>query len=81
MLFQATNNMSELAGFTRGRRMNIHVYSIVCRSVRVFREIKPGSKPPLSAAHICKYKASYVQSRGELPPTAPQSRALIVIVA
>lgn len=50
----------------------------VCMSVRVLREIKPGSEPPLSAAHICKFNGSYC---AELPPTDPQSRALIVILA
>lgn len=82
MLFQPTDNTSILAGFARDRGMNIYLFiPSVCMSVRALWEIKPGSEPPFSAAHICKYNASHVQSRAGLPPTAPLSRALIVILA
>lgn len=90
MLFQPTDNTSVLAGFTRNEYIlcvyiYMYIYCLfippVCMSARALWEITPGSEPPLSADHICKYKASYVQSRAGLPPTAPLSRALIVILA
>lgn len=83
MLFQPTDNMSVLSGFTRGRGMNIYLFiPSVCTSVRGALGNQAGLRASFySAAHICRYNASYVQSRAELPPTAPLSQALIVILA
>lgn len=79
MLFQPTDNMSVLTGFTTGKGMTIYIsiYSIRVRE----REGARGNQARSSAAHICKYNGSYAQSRAELPPTAPLSQALIVILA
>lgn len=84
MLFQPTDNMSVLAGFMRGRGVNIYLFiPSVCTSVRGGALGNQAGLRALlfSAAHICKYNASYVQSPAEPPPTAPLSRVLIVILA
>ena len=87
MLFQPTDNMSVLAGFTERQREEwisiclFHPFAWVVRKGRSGKSSRAASL--LSPqAHICKYNASYVcRARAEPPPTAPLSRALIVILA
>ena len=77
--------MSVLTGIPGEAERNdyISVYSIPSQE----REGSSGKSDRVSeplfllSAHICKYNASYARSRAGLPPTAPLSRALIVILA
>lgn len=89
MLFRPTDNTSVLAGFTRNEYIDIYRYVClfipsVCMSARrsgKSRRAPSLVSPPIASANTKPHMCRAGQSRAGLPPTAPLSRALIVILA